>query len=199
MKVVKDDVLLASGPLQLCGGHEAGSEAAVHAMQAIFDDPGSDGVILVDAKNAFNNLNRRAALLNIRHLCPAIAPVLINCYREETSLFVGGEVLLSREGSTQGDPLAMMMFAVATVPLIEKVSTNNTRQAWFADDSGCGGKVKWLRKWWDALLTFGPAFGYFPNATKTVLVVKPEKVDDAVKEFDRTDHQWTAIPRRLSR
>ena len=58
MKVVKDDVLLASGPIQLCGGHEAGSKAAVHAMPVIFDDPGSDAVILVDAKNAFNNLNR---------------------------------------------------------------------------------------------------------------------------------------------
>ena len=53
MRVVKDDVLAASGPLQLCGGHEAGSESAVHAMRAVFDDPETDAVIFVDAKNVF--------------------------------------------------------------------------------------------------------------------------------------------------
>ena len=128
-------------------------------MQAIFDDPTSEAVLLVDAKNAFNNMNRRAALLNIQYLCPAIAPVLINCYRDATSLFVGGEVLLSKEGTTQGDPLAMTMFARATVPLIDKVSTNHTTQAWFADDSACGGKLRWLPKWWNDLVAVGPAFG----------------------------------------
>ena len=129
MRVVKDDVLVASGPLQVCGGHEAGFEAAVHVMQAIFDDPTSEAVLLVDAKNAFNNLNRRAALLNIQYLCPAIAPVLINCYHNAISLSVGGEVFLSKEGTTQGDPLAMTMFALATMPLIDKGSTNHTTQA----------------------------------------------------------------------
>lgn len=196
MKVVKEDVLMASGPLQLCGGHEAGSEAAVHAMQAIFEDSDTDAVMLVDASNAFNNLNRQTALLNIQYICPAIAPVLINCYREETKLFVGGEVLFSKEGTTQGDPLAMTMFALATVPLIEKVSTKNTTQAWFADDSACGGKLRQLRTWWDSLLRFGPAFGYYPNAIKTWLVVKPEKAENAVKEFEGTGVEITTAGRR---
>ena len=196
MSVVKDDVLVASGPLQLCGGHQAGSEAAVHAMRAVFEDPDCDAVILVDAVNAFNNLNRQVALRNIQYLCPAIAPVLINCYRDESSLFVGGEVLFSREGTTQGDPLSMTMFALAVVPLIEKISTESTTQAWFADDSACGGKLRWLRKWWDRLRMFGPAFGYFPNAVKTILVVKSEKVEEANEEFKGTGIEITTAGRR---
>ena len=36
MSVVGDDVLTATGALQLCAGHEAGAEAVVHAMSSIF-------------------------------------------------------------------------------------------------------------------------------------------------------------------
>ena len=95
---------------------------------------------LVDASNAFNNLNRKVALMNIALLCPAITQILTNCYRGNAQLFVNGETLLSREGVTQGDPLAMAMFALASMPLIRKVATEGATQAWFADDPGSGGK-----------------------------------------------------------
>jgi hypothetical protein len=35
MKVVKPDVMSASGSLQLCAGQPSGSEAAIHAMRNI--------------------------------------------------------------------------------------------------------------------------------------------------------------------
>ena len=38
MATVKGEVLEAAGPLQLCAGQEAGAEAAVHAMKAVFED-----------------------------------------------------------------------------------------------------------------------------------------------------------------
>lgn len=38
MKIVKKDVIKEAGCLQLCTGQEAGSEAAIHAMQEIFND-----------------------------------------------------------------------------------------------------------------------------------------------------------------
>ena len=77
----------------LCAGHEAGAEAVVHAMSSIFPDDQTEAVILGDAENAFNNLNRRVALLNIAVLCPAIATVSINSYRGDAPLFVGGITL----------------------------------------------------------------------------------------------------------
>ena len=74
MEVVGRDVQSAAGSLQLSAGQVAGRETAVHAMRELFEDEDSEGVLLVDAKNAFNNLNRKAALWNIKVLCPSLAP-----------------------------------------------------------------------------------------------------------------------------
>ena len=184
--VVGPDILQAAGPLQLCVGQEAGCEAAFHAMREVFRDAETDAVILVDATNAFNNLNRRVALINIQYLCPSVAVVLINCYRAHTLLYTGGDVLLSQEGTTQGDPLAMVMFGLATLPLIRAVTTINSTQAWYADDAGAGGKLRPIRQWWDKLLTAGPLYGYFPNALKTNLIVKEDKRAEATDIFKDT-------------
>ncbi len=107
--VTRGDIQDAAGSLQLCAGQIAGAEAAVHATREFFSEEATEAVLLVDASNAFNNLNRQTALRNIRGLCPSIATTLINTYRNSTDLFVDGTALLSQEGTTQGDPLAMPM------------------------------------------------------------------------------------------
>ena len=104
---LKYDIQDAVGPLQLCAAFEGGCEAAVHAMQQQFSLPQFDAVIQVDACNAFNSLNRQTALRSILHLCPSLAKVLINTYRIDTNLYINGESILSQEGTTQGDPLAI--------------------------------------------------------------------------------------------
>ena len=71
--VTKPDVIDASGSLQVCAGYKSGSEAAIHAMRNIFEADETDAVLLIDASNAFNALNRAAALHNIRVLCPTQA------------------------------------------------------------------------------------------------------------------------------
>ena len=105
-------------------------------------------------------------------------------------------VLLSQEGTTQGDPLTMMIFAIATVPFIQAVQTKGTVQAWFADDAAAGGCLRLLRLWWEALVKSGPAFGYFPNAAKTWLLVKPEKQQEANSIFGDTGIQITSDGRQ---
>ena len=81
----------------------AGAEAAVHAMSHSFMADDTEAV-LVDASNAFNLLNRKTALLNIRSLCPSFGTILINTYREETLLFVDGSTLYSQEGTLRVIP-----------------------------------------------------------------------------------------------
>ena len=85
----------------------------------IFEADETDGVLLIDASNAFNALNRQAALHNIRVQCPIIATYAINTYRLSAGLFIiGGQEILSAEGTTQGDPLAMGLYAQSIQPLI---------------------------------------------------------------------------------
>ena len=51
---------------------------AVHVVRVIFVDEATEGVMLVDASNAFNSHNRCVALLNMFQLCPPLATVLTN-------------------------------------------------------------------------------------------------------------------------
>ena len=83
-------------------------------MRKVFES--SEAVLQVDTTNAFNCLNCQAALRNILVLCPTFARILINTYREDSKLYIN---LLSQEGTTQGDPLAMPMDALGVVPLIQ--------------------------------------------------------------------------------
>ena len=122
LKSVSDDVQAAAGPLQTCAGHEAGCEAAVHAMREIFTLDDTEAILLVDASNAFNAVNRQAALHNIQVICPAISTILSNTYQAPIKLFIVGKGEIdSNEGTTQGDPLAMAMYALAIRPLIDKL------------------------------------------------------------------------------
>ena len=75
---LSDEIQAAAGPLQVSAGLKGGAEAAIHAMKEIYDLESTDAVILVDAANAFNRLNRKVALHNMQYLCPEFAIVLIN-------------------------------------------------------------------------------------------------------------------------
>ena len=197
LAVVSPDVQKAAGAVQLCAGQEGGCEAAIHAMRMIFQDASSEGVLLVDASNAFNRLNRKVALHNISRLCPSLATILMNTYRGDASLFVDGETLHSREGTTQGDPLAMAFYALAPIPLIKTCKIEKlTGEVWFADDATGSGLLTDLRLWWDKLEEKGPSFGYFPNGAKTWLIVKPEVLDAAEDVFAGTEVKITAQGKR---
>ena len=61
------------------------------------------------------------------------------------------------------------------------------KQVWFADDgTGCDSLEK-LKKWWDVLQEEGPAFGYFPKASKSILIVKEGCAQKARKIFANSE------------
>ena len=124
-------------------GQHAGCEAAVHAMGFLYDSQTTEAILLVNANNAFNSLYREVALRNIQHLCPSLSVVLINTYRED----IDGATLLSTEGTTQGDALAMAMYGIGILPLIKKLQTCDVTQAWYADDAAAAGSTANIRCW----------------------------------------------------
>ena len=148
LAVVSDEVREVAGCIQLCADQDAGCEVAVRAMNAIFADEHTEAAMLVDATNEFNLLNRRTALSNIHAICPSIATVLTNIYRGDGDLFIQGQLLKSRESVMQGDPLAMSMYALGILPLIQKLDI--TKQIWFADGMAFGmlGLVKLHIYYW---------------------------------------------------
>ena len=64
-------------------------------MQWIFEEEETEAMIFVDASNAFNSLNMEATSVNSQLVCPSLAPVIIKTYKNPSSLFVGGETILS--------------------------------------------------------------------------------------------------------
>ena len=106
MNIAKRDVVEASGSLQLCAGQKSGSEAAIHDMHRIFEAHETDAVLLIEASNAFNALNRAAAVHNIRVLYPVVAVYAINTYRHSARLFItGGKELYNiRRGNNSRRP-----------------------------------------------------------------------------------------------
>ncbi len=123
----------------------------------------------MDANNAFNSLNRGIAVRNALHLCPSLARVLVNTYRNPVNLYIDGEAIQSSEGTTQGDAFAMAMYALGITPLINHMSTtNSTKQVWYADDCTVCGSVDELRLF---LTSVGPRCGYFPKPSKSWLSV----------------------------
>ena len=97
MRIVKHDLQKAVGSIQLCAGHDAGCEAAVHVMEQVFADEDTEAMILVDASIAFNCLNRQVTLLNSGTVCPALSHILINTYCNNSQLFVDGQCILSKK------------------------------------------------------------------------------------------------------
>ena len=64
----------------------------------------TDAVLLIDAENAFNSINHKVMLHNLKFICSIIATYIINCYATPSRLFIAGRgEILSSEGTTQGD------------------------------------------------------------------------------------------------
>ena len=102
MCIVKKYVMISCSNVQMFSdGQEAGSEAAIHAVREVFENEETEAALLVDADNAFNNINRQALLHNMKIICPIISQYVINCYHIPAILFIIG----GKEGTTQGIPL----------------------------------------------------------------------------------------------
>ena len=201
MWLTRNDLQTAAGGLQLCVGVPGGAEAGIHAMRSIFEDDNTEGILQIDASNAFNSINRRVLLHNINYICPEIAIFVNNCYGKPVRLFVtGGIEIESSEGTTQGDPIAMPVYAVGLLPLIacliSDADVDPVKHEAFADDLAGGGSIIRLKSWWTSVKTNGKFVGYYVEPTKSWLTVKEEFYAQAVELFADEDIKITVEGRK---
>ena len=193
---LKQDLKDAAGPIQVCAGHEAGAETAIHAMQFIFDEDNTQGILLIDAANAFNSLNRKVAMHTILILCPRAALIINNMYRFPSRLFLAGEgEMSSQEGTTQGDPLDMPFYAVSISIIIYFLRSEfeSVKQVWLAD-----GDLHSLLHFLNRFIIEGATYGYYVNPGNYLLILKNETdLNKANDLFQDLEIQITTDGQRL--
>ena len=164
-------------------------------MRQFYAEQNVQGVLLVDAFSAFNTINRQVALNNIKSICPPIHQILVNTYQAPIRCIIYGDgEISSSEGTTQGDPLAMAMYALAVKLLIGKLQYNApaVKQVWYVGAGTCDD----LRMFWNSVQIHCTGYGYHPNGAKTHLVVKAEHVEKARELFAGTGINVTTEGKR---
>ena len=162
-----------------------------------YDPEDPHGTACVDARNGFGELSRKAMLWTVRHLWALGARFAFNCYRHASLLVIRRmedgislcDILLSMEGVTQGDPLAMALYGLALVPLaiFLRQAVPSVIQPWYADDAAMAGPVSGIKTAMRILLEMGPKRGYFPKPAKSIFVGRPadsEKAKEVLAEFN---------------
>jgi len=204
---IKTEVTDAAGPLQVAAGLKSGAEAACHAMRQMFEEEGTDAIILVDATNAFNVMNRTVALHNVRIICPEAANYLINIYRLPTKMVIkddhNSREIESQEGTTQGCNLGMIFYSLGMTPIVRTLHQLiqslklELRQCWLADDAAAAGTLESLKRWWEHIVHRGESYGYKVNESKTFLILKSQELLDRAKHiFGDTKIKFTLEGKR---
>ncbi len=69
----------------------------------------------------------------------------------------------------------MVAYGLSTLPLICQLKTEfpKLQHAWYADDSAVAGSWMHIFHHFHCLHQLGSTYGYFPEATKSVLVASP--------------------------
>ena len=168
---IRQDLTSLGGNMQLSLGTKCDIEHAIHSLRHGFDDAENERIPLINAKNAFNVLNRRTALENVKpyaHHCmlPYIIPIVIRLI----STWVSWPFCLRK---VQHKMIALRWQCMELLPLISRLHNDSLTQKWYADDGSVFGKLKDIRALFGKPTELGPKYGYLVNLSKCQLIIKP--------------------------
>ena len=155
------------------------------------------GCLLADAANGFNNVSRLEMLWTVAHRWPRASSFAFNCYRPFPQLVirVSGdctpEIILSRKGVTQGDPMSMPLYGISFAVLADQLKREfmSPMQVWYADDLSATASGKAARPLMKRLGEIGPLRGVFPEPAKSQYI-RPAQV---TKEATRAATKGTTV------
>ena len=92
------------------------------------------------------------------------------------AVFISG-----KEGVIQGDPLSMFAYGIGMMPLMRQLKAKfpQVEQPWYADDAGADAKFDEIERFFRRLCEIGPLFGYYPEPTKSILIVRQHNLEEA--------------------
>ena len=94
----------------------------------MYKEEHAEPVLLVDAANAFNSVNRKVFLHNINVVCPSISIYVQNCYALPSRLFIIARTKIkSSEKATQTDPVAMPVYVLLVILMLMALEMTNTK------------------------------------------------------------------------
>jgi hypothetical protein len=103
----------------------------------------------------------------------------------------GGTVtaLFSKEGVARDDPLAMLGYGIGILPLIRHLKDEflEVMQPLYANDAGTQGCFSDMCCSFSWLQEIGPSYGYFPELSKSILVIQEHNQTSAKLAFTNFD------------
>ena len=151
-------------------GCKGGVEVVAHSLRDTLEKhKDSDmGLLKIDFRNAFNEVNRSHFMKATGSMFPALSAWTQWCYGEHSMLLYDHQhIIESMCGVQQGDPLGPLYFCCGINSLVNEIQAlNPTYNKWYMDDGGIIGDVELLKKVWVILESKGPALGLHLNASK---------------------------------
>ncbi|NJL55677.1 hypothetical protein HC928_11090 [bacterium] len=159
-------------PHQLGVGTPGGCEAAVHSARRYLSSmPDGHAFVKLDFSNAFNNISRSSLLSSTRDRLPELFSYCFSAYGNPSFLFFADRIILSQEGTQQGDPLGPLIFCNTIHPLLASLSSELNID--YLDDVTLGGPLDIVASDVSRIISAGKSLGLHLNYSKCEVVCSP--------------------------
>lgn len=141
----------------------------VHATRTFIRDNRDTNFVLlkIDAKNAFNSIERDIMLSAVLNTVPSIYNYIWQCYSSPSTLFFGDYKIQSKIGCQQGDPCGSMLFSLTIHPIITSLLSD--LNLWYLDDGTLAGPPETVLKDLASLISRFKNIGLEINPSKCEL------------------------------
>ena len=200
LRYLKPIIIEHFGGKQRCMD-ENGCEKIIKAIQLKFDlnkecvDPEKRcDIAVLDNQNAFNSVNRLLGLNEIRkhNTLKILLPAILKRYKKSSKLSFntvdGVKQIIAESGVQQGDIIGTFFYGMAIHPLIKKladiIGPENLIQ-FYVDDSNFAAPFDKMILVIDAIIEYGPEYGFFLNFDKgSYVLAECPSTEEAIRRQD---------------
>ena len=131
----------------------------------------------IDFRNAFNSIRRDQLLTKVKEHTPSLYKMISQSYSTQSYLYFGDKDLLySKEGVQQGDPLGPFLFSLTINQLIK--SCQSKLNVWYLDNGTLAGETETVLANYRMTLEAGRELGLNVNPSKCELcLLDPQSLE----------------------